>query len=68
MIKIAEIIDQISAVFTLLFAVEVGAKLFAYFPLRYFSDGFNSFDLIVVLASLLRFILGTSESPGQPLS
>jgi len=45
----------IDKVFLLLFTVELGMKLFVY-KTRFFKDGWNNFDFLIVLISWLPFI------------
>jgi len=47
-------LDLASQVLTGLFAFEIVAKLLALGTWGFFSDGFNAFDLLVVVAGLLE--------------
>jgi hypothetical protein len=53
----ATILDLISLICTILFAVELLIKVIAYGPVRTFRDGFNVFDLFLVLASVVEYVM-----------
>jgi hypothetical protein len=54
------VLDMISLVCTGLFCVELLLKVFAYGFLRTFSDKFNIFDLLLIIASIVEFALLSS--------
>ena len=53
-------LEYLNIIFTIIFTLEVIAKLLAY-DSRYFKDGWNIFDFIIVLGSIfglfLRFLV-----------
>ncbi|KXZ52368.1 hypothetical protein GPECTOR_9g412 [Gonium pectorale] len=60
----------VNYVFTMYFFLELLLKLFAFGVVRYFRDGMNIFDFIVVLISMVEFIMDVipSVSGVGPLS
>ncbi|XP_068694848.1 voltage-dependent calcium channel type A subunit alpha-1-like isoform X3 [Montipora foliosa] len=63
-----EILDIFNIIFTFMFTGEAILKLFA-FRLNYFRDGWNVFDFVIVLGSLLDFGLQMSvdSNNGKPM-
>ena len=61
--------DYIELLFTFFFICEAALKLTAFFPLKYFSVGWNIFDFILCVVSIFDFITswvltsGTTELP-----
>lgn len=49
-------LDDINLMFTIIFTIECVSKLIAY-GYRYFTTGWNKFDFIVVMSSLIELAL-----------
>ena len=49
----------INYIFTGIFTTEAMLKIAAYYPKRYFSSGWNVFDFLIVVSSIIGSILGT---------
>lgn len=62
-------LDVLNYIFTAAFAVEAMMKIGALYPRRYFSSGWNVFDFIIVVTSILGAILqsGTGSSAFRAL-
>ena len=60
-------LELCNLIFTVIFTIELIVKLFA-FKKRYFDDGWNRFDLIVVCSSNIFTIVGLFLSQTGPLS
>ena len=62
-------LDVLNYIFTAAFAVEALIKIGALYPRRYFSSGWNVFDFIIVVTSILGAILqsGTGSSAFRAL-
>ncbi|XP_028408443.1 voltage-dependent R-type calcium channel subunit alpha-1E-like [Dendronephthya gigantea] len=58
-------LDRFNEVFTFLFTLEAVLKLYV-FRVNYFRDGWNCFDFVIVLGSLLDFILTHGTSGALP--
>ena len=55
-------------VFTAIYIIEMVFKLIAYGPMQYFQDGWNAFDFVLVMLSILDLSLGlvAFAEEGQP--
>lgn len=53
-------LEQLNLIFTLIFAGEMLVKMIG-FKWRYFKDAWNTFDMIIVILSIIGLIL-TAES------
>ncbi len=56
-----EVTETINYVFAVVFFLEAAIKIIAY-GARYFKDGWNNFDLLIVLITLISIILGLHTS------
>jgi hypothetical protein len=56
-VELMNVLDTANYVFTAIFALEMVVKLVGLGPKRYAKDGFNVFDAIIVLFSLIELIL-----------
>jgi len=49
-------LEQLNFIFTLIFTAEMAIKLIGY-KMRYFKDSWNTFDMIIVILSLIGLVL-----------
>ncbi|CAG7729654.1 unnamed protein product [Allacma fusca] len=52
-----EFLDKVNVIFSVLFSTECFLKLTAFGPKMYFSDGWNTFDFIIVVGSFIDIAL-----------
>ncbi|KAJ1615605.1 Ion transport protein-domain-containing protein, partial [Pavlovales sp. CCMP2436] len=50
-------LDNMNAALSLVFAIEMGLKLYAYGPRKYARDTFNLFDAVVVISSVVELVV-----------
>ena len=56
-----QVLTTLNYIFTGIFSTEAILKIAAYYPARYFSSGWNIFDFLIVVTSIVGSILGTGS-------
>ena len=59
-----EIIKNFNLAFTIIFAIEMGLKLFGIGPVNYARDPMNIFDGVIVILSLIELFLLNDQTGG----
>jgi len=53
------VLSILNYIFTTIFAAEAALKISGYFPKKYFSSGWNTFDFIIVITSIIGIFMGS---------